>query len=198
MTALRVVLAVALAAALLGAVAPALEDARTTRTERLAARELGRVESAAQTLVREEAPGARRTLRISFPDDSPTAAPLAFVALGGVPGDDVHGEQREAATDTAEGDVLAYRIAGGTLGVRRIDTDLRVVRDGTRIESDSRALVLRGGGTYHLTLRLVRNRGQSSVTVRVRDQSSVAVRIREPPSRGTAPPPPRDKPPPGA
>ena len=143
---LRVVLSVALAAALLATVAPALDDARATRTERLTERELGRVESAALTLAREEEPGARRILRISLPEDSPTTAPLAFVALGGVP-DEV------ASADTADDDLFAYRVAGGRTRVRRIEADLRVVREGETVESDSRALVLRAGGIYRLTLR---------------------------------------------
>lgn len=157
---LRVVLSVALAAALLAAVAPAIEDARTTRTERLTERELGRVETAALTLAREEESGARRILRISLPGDSPTTAQLAFVALGEVP----DGEQK---TDTAESDVFAYRVAGGRTHVCRIGADLRVVREGDIVESDSRALVLRGGGTYRLRLRLVRLDGRPTVLVSV-------------------------------
>ncbi|WP_135827953.1 DUF7311 family protein [Halorussus halobius] len=164
---LRLVLGVALAAALLGAVAPALEDARATRTDRLAARELDRVAAAAESLAREEAPGARRTLDLSLPGDSPTTAPLAFVALGGVPsGETAPVDRRGARTDDERG-VLAYRLAGGPVEVRRVGLDLRAGGDGTRGESDSRALVLRGGGTYHLTLRLVRNRGRPTVAVAV-------------------------------
>lgn len=157
---LRLVLAVALAVALLATAAPALEDARTTRTERLTERELDPVETAALTLAREEEPGARRVLRISLPDDSPTAAPLAFVALGGVPDEVV-------SADTADGDVFAYRVAGGRTRVRRVEADLRVVRDGEPVESDSRALVLRGGGTYRLTLRFVRHGGRPTIAVDV-------------------------------
>lgn len=159
---LRVILAVALAASLLAATAPALEDARAARTERLTARELGRVETAALTLAREEDPGARRTLRISLPGDSPTAASLAFVALGGPP-------DGTGRIDTADGDLFAYRVAGGRRHVRRIGADLRVVSDGELAESDSRALVLRGGETHRVVLRLARIDGRPTVVVTVTD-----------------------------
>jgi hypothetical protein len=169
---LRVVLGVALAVALVAAATPALEDARTDRTERLAERELGRVGTAAESLAREEAPGARRTLTLSLPIDSPTAAPVAYVALGGLPADESAVEEsaveESAVTDTAERDVLAVRVAGGRRHIRRVGVDLRVVRDGTRSTADSRALVLRDGGTHEVTLRLVRLGGHRVVVVSIR------------------------------
>jgi hypothetical protein len=177
-----VVLAVALAAAMLAVVTPALEDARATRTERLAARELGRVEAAAEALAREESPGARRTLSVSLPGESPTAAPLAFVALGGVP-NAKSGENGEM-TDGAGRDLLAYRIAGGSTVVRRIGVDLRVVRDGQRVESDAQPLVLRDGESYRLVLRLVRVRGRPTVVVGVRDSSARRALGKPPPGLG--------------
>jgi len=164
---LRVVLGVALAVALVAAATPALEDARTDRTERLAERELGRVGTAAESLAREEAPGARRTLTLSLPADSPTAAPVAYVALGGLPAG-VSAVEESAVTDTAERDVLAVRVAGGRRHVRRVGVDLRVVRDDTRSTADSRALVLRDGGTHEVTLRLARLGGHRVVVVSIR------------------------------
>lgn len=163
---LRLVLAVALAAALLAVVTPALEDARETRTERMTTRELGRIESAAETLAREESPGARRTLTVSLPGRSPTVAPLAFAALGGIPNRTAAGVTSETA-DTSGRDLLAYRIAGGSTVVRRVGVDMRVVRDGETVAPDSQALVLHGGETYRLTLRLVRVRGRLAVVVGV-------------------------------
>ncbi|WP_276281060.1 DUF7311 family protein [Halorussus caseinilyticus] len=157
---LRVVIAVALAAALVAAVTPALEDARATRTERLTERELGRLERAAATLANEESPGARRTLALSFPAESPTATPLAFVSLGGLPGNE------STAADTAVSDVFAFRVAGDPRRVRRAETDLRVVRDG-RVTTDDRALVLGGGESYTVTLRLVRRGGRRTVIVSI-------------------------------
>ncbi|MFC4449301.1 DUF7311 family protein [Halorussus aquaticus] len=178
----RVVLGVALAVAMVAAVTPALEDARVTRTERLTERELDRVEAAAVTLAREESPGARRTLALSLPGDSPTATPVSFVSLGGLPGN-------TTATDTATHDVLAYRIAGGNRNVRRVETDLRVARarrasggerrrDGDDPSGDdSRALVLRGGEDYEVTLRLVSLDGRRTVTVSVRPSRRTAERV---------------------
>lgn len=164
---LRAVLGIALAVALVAAATPALEDARTDRTERLTERELDRVGTAAATLAREEASGARRTLTLSLPTDSPTGTSLAYVALGGLP-DGASEVGESTATDTAERDVLAFRVAGGRHHVRRVEADLRVVRDGTRSVEDSRPLVLRGGGTYEVTLRLVRLDGRRTVVVSIR------------------------------
>ncbi|NHN58071.1 MULTISPECIES: hypothetical protein [Halorussus] len=157
---LRLVLAAALAVALVAAVTPALDDARATRTERLAGRELDRVGAAAASLAREESPGARRTLDLSLPTGSPTAAPLTFVALGGLP------DGESTASDAAGRDVLAFRVAGGRRHVRRVAVDLRVVRDG-RISEDDRTIVLRSGGSYAVTLRLVRSDGRRIVVVSV-------------------------------
>lgn len=166
---LRAVLGVVLAAALLGVVTPALDDARATRTERLAERELDRVASAAVTLEREEAPGARRTLTVALPGGSPTAAPLAVVALGGLPAEwSANGPATVADAD--DRDVFAFRVAGGRRHVRRVGTDLRVRREG-RIADDERPLVLRGGDTYAVTLRLRRLDGQRVVVVSVREAS---------------------------
>jgi hypothetical protein len=164
---LRVVLGVALAAALLAATTPALDDARATRTERLAERELDRVARAAVTLASEEAPGARRTLTVSLPGDSPTARPLA-VALGGVPdGEEGPAGGGTAVADTAERDVFAVRVAGGRWTVRRVEADLRASKE-DRIVGDDRPLVLRGGETYAVTLRLRRLDGRRVVVVSVR------------------------------
>ncbi|WP_276300570.1 DUF7311 family protein [Halorussus lipolyticus] len=160
---IRVVLGVALAVALVAVTTPALEDARESRSELLAERELGRVEAVIEELAREEAPGARRTLTLSLPGDSPTEASLSFVALGGVPGN-----SSATATDTAEGDLLVFRVAGGPRHVRRVAADLRVVSEDARSAVDSRALVLRGGETYEVTLRVVRSDGRRIVVVSVR------------------------------
>lgn len=194
---LRLVLAVALAAAILVVVTPALEDARTTRTERLTARELGRIRTAAETLAGEESPGARRTLTVSLPGESPTTAPLAFASVGGIPNRSAAGPPSNL-TDTADRDLLAYRVGGGSTGVRsgdstavrtggstairRIGVDLRVVRNDEVAASDSRALVLLGGETYRLTLRLMRIRGRLRVVVGVGDSSGASRRGKPPPN----------------
>lgn len=167
---LRAVLGVALAVALLAVVTPALDDARATRTERLAERELDRVASAAVTLESEEAPGARRTLTLALPGDSPTAARVS-VALGGL-------SSGRSPADTAERDVFAVRVAGDRRLVRRVGTDLRVVREG-RVAGDERAVVLRGGATYAVTLRLRRLDGHRVVVASVRSVSGRGDRTAE-------------------
>jgi hypothetical protein len=162
---LRLVLGVALAVALVAAATPALDDARATRTERLTERELDRVAAAATTLASEDAPGARRTLTVSLPGRSPTAAPLDVVAVGGVPENESAQGRSVRTVDSAERDVLVFQVAGAPRQVRRVGTDLRVVRDGETDQSDAAALVLRGGETYAVTLRLVRLDGWRTVVV---------------------------------
>lgn len=179
---LRTVLAVVLAAALVATANPALESARTTRTERLVAGELDGIETAARSLVREESPAPlgdpapRRTLAVSIPGESPTTAPVEYVALGGRPGK-APAEEPPAA-DTPERDVFGSQVSGGRQRVRRVDFDLRAAvptdggptdgDPGWRIESDGTPIVLRGGETYRLTLRLVRLDGRPTVLATVR------------------------------
>ena len=157
---IRAVLAVSLSAALVAAVAPAIEDARAARTERLVERDLDRIERAAASLVHEDEPGARRTLTVSLPSESPTAAGVEFVAIGGLPADRV-------GADSADSNVLAYRITDGRRHVSRISTDVRTV--GPEADHDDGApLVLSGGETYRLVLRLDRREGASTVRVTAR------------------------------
>lgn len=184
---LRTVLAVALAAALVAAANPALESTRTTRTDHLVAGELDRIETAAQVLAREESPAPlgdpapRRTLTVSIPGESPTSAPVDYVALGGLPGGP--SPEKAPVADTADRDVFAFRVSGGRQRVRRVDFDFRAAipadadpsdensTDGDsrwRVESDAIPIVLRGGATYRLTLRLVRLDGRPTVLATVR------------------------------
>lgn len=171
---LRAVLAVALAAAILAATFPALDSARTTRAETLTATELDRVEATGESLVREEdavaldAAGARRTLSVSVPDASPTSAAVAYVSLGGVPGDE---PLADSVADGNASDLLAYRLAGGDRRVRQVGFDLRVVRNG-RVLGDDRQLVLRGDDR-RLTFRLVRLDGRPTVLVGVGSRPTV-------------------------
>lgn len=154
---LRTVLAVVLAVVIVGIVAPALEDARVTRGESRTEIELARVETAVTELAQEENVGARRSLKLRFPAETVTRAPVAFVAVGGVP------NQRTAA-DTDRSDVLAYRVSGGDMSVVRLPVDLLVLNDGNSA-SDDHALVVRGG-TTRLTLRLLRDGDRPVVAVR--------------------------------
>lgn len=165
---IRLVLAVALAAALLATAAPALDAARTARTERLVAGDLDRIEAAAAELAREESPaepgepGPCRALTLSLPTGSPTAAPVDYVALGGRPDHD-----GSANADARDRDVIASKIDGGRRRVRRVGVELRAAdrTDGEwRVAPDARPLVL-GGGTHRLVLRLVRLDGRPTVLV---------------------------------
>ncbi|WP_132057425.1 DUF7311 family protein [Halorussus amylolyticus] len=169
---LRTVLAVALAVALVAAATSALDSARTARSERLTEAELDRIEAAAESLVSEESPaepgtpGPRRTLTVSLPGESLTTAPVALVALGGIPGGN-------SAADTDERDAFASRIDGGRHRVRRVGFDLRAAvptenNRGWRLAPDDGPLVLRGGETHRVVLRLVRIDGRPTVVASAR------------------------------
>lgn len=156
---LRVVLAAALAVALAAAAAPAVEDARARHSASHVEAELGALAGAARDLAREEpAPrgvAARRVLSVSLPG-GPAAAPVEYVAVGGVPG-------CHAPGDTGGGDVLAYRLAGGPTRARRLPVEVRAVGpDGVR--DDDEPLVLRGDA--RVTLTLVDRDGAAVVLVR--------------------------------
>lgn len=143
---LRTVLAVLLAVALLAVAAPGIEQARADRTAALVEGELTRIAERATGLAAEETGGAapaRRTVSLSLPDGV-AAAPVAYVAIGGVPG-------CGAARDTAHGDVVAYRLEGGEPMVRHLPVDLRVATDRT-VDDDDEPLVLRGDARLRLTL----------------------------------------------
>jgi len=167
---IRTVLSVALAAALTAAVAPALDDARTERTERLVAGELDRVAETAERLAAEESPakpgepGPRRTLTVSLPSGSPTAAPVSRVALGGRPDGSAADPSSRAGTD-ADG-LLVAAVEGGRRQIRRVDVDLRAAESvGGENEADTaRPLVLRAG-SHRLVLRLVSRGGRPVVLV---------------------------------
>lgn len=157
---LRAVLAVVLAVALLGVAMPAVDEARADRTSHLAAGELSRLSERTTGLAATEEVGpdatARRVVSLSVPGAGFTTAPLEYVAVGGVPD---CGRPR----DTAEGDVVAYRLRGGAPQVRHVPVDLRVVTGG-RVRGDEDPLVLRGDA--HLTLSLVSRGGERTVLVR--------------------------------
>ncbi len=147
----RVALAVLLAAALVGASLPVVEDARVRATDEAARGSAHAVADAARDLARESDPvpgtaGARRTVEISVPRRSLARADLAYLVVGGRPGD-------PDPRDTPRSDVVAYRVRGGPERVVRVPVALRVVRNGT-VQPDGTPLVLHGDVrlTLHLTL----------------------------------------------
>lgn len=156
---LRVVLAGVLAAALLAAAMPTIDAARERATAEQAGSTLSRIHERAVGLVRTEEPtadgAARRHLSIALPDRGFARAPVAYLAIGGIP---------DCGTnhDTAAGDVVAYRVKGGPVRVAHVPVDMRVVTDG-RVRDDEDPLVLRGDA--RLTMALVSRNGRPTVLV---------------------------------
>ncbi|WP_435195708.1 DUF7311 family protein [Natronomonas sp. EA1] len=150
---IRLVLAVLLTAALLGASLPAVEEGRGSRTDTLVGAELTRFERVATALRQSNDPvslgdgGARRLVTLRVPGASWTSA-RATVALGGAAG---------------QTDRLGWS-RGGTTRSRRLPVDLRVVADGS-LRPDGTPLEL-GPGRHRLALGLVRVDGRAVVTVR--------------------------------
>ena len=144
---LRAVLAVLLAAALVGVSMGALQDARQTRSDRLAAGEVGALRDAAVGLQQSAAPApraavaARRVVDVAVPTGGFTEAPVAYVAVGGRPGKPVPG-------DDGGSDVVAYRLADGPPRTTRLPVDVRAAGRG----GDDTPLVLRGPARVALSL----------------------------------------------
>ncbi|WP_327052831.1 DUF7311 family protein [Halomicrococcus gelatinilyticus] len=179
----RTVLAVSLALALCTLAFPAVEDARTTRTERAVEGELGRLSRAMHAVTADDPVavderGARRSVTLVIPSASAAGARLEFVAVGGVPDRDRPPDveegppadaRRDARSVDAHGDVLAYRVAGGRTRVERVPFDVRVAAerkgDGWQVRSDDDPLVVRSPGRIRLLLRFVTYRGTPTVLV---------------------------------
>lgn len=132
---IRAVLAVALAAALLGVSLPVVEEAGRAHSDARVANELGRVESAARTLragstATARGPTARRTLTLSLPERTwahPDLARLTVPPPGG----------RESVT---------WRVEGGA------ERDRRLL--GGDVVGPPGGLTLRGGGSRQVVLLL--------------------------------------------
>jgi len=185
----RTVLAVSLALALCALAFPAVEDARTTRTERAVDGELGGLSRAMHAVTADDPVavderGARRSVTVTVPSPSATSARVTFVAIGGVPTRDrppdaeerlpadARGDARSVdahGSADARGDVLAYRVAGGRTHVERVPFDVRVAAekegDGWQVRSDDDPLVVRSPGRIRLRLRFVTYRGTPTVLV---------------------------------
>ena len=157
---LRVVVAIVLAAALLGVAQPAVEDARETAAERAVERELVAVERAVADLRSETAvpygqSGARRVVVLDLPERSFASAGIEYVSFGGLPEDGVGSN------------VLAYHVADRPPDIVRLDADLRVERSRGGVERlVEEPFVLRTGGRHRIALVPVRYDGQRVVVVR--------------------------------
>lgn len=130
----RLVLAIVVAAALLGAAMPVVEDARhdvsATEADR-AAQELADAitqVSRSSDPVPPGVPGAKRVVTVDLPPD-------ATVRVGGAP--------NESEADGPGSDLITYDVGPGTSGRDRVPVDTGVVVDGA-VKSDGEALVLRG------------------------------------------------------
>lgn len=154
---IRAVLAVCLAVALLGVALPAVEDASRDHSAAVADAELTRLRATIADLAATDAAlpadsaGARRLVTLRLPTPDLAAAPVAYLAVGGVPG--------TASDDTSAGGStrLAYRLQGGQPQTISVPVDLRT--------PDGDPLVLRRAGRHRLRVRLLA--ADAGVAVRV-------------------------------
>jgi hypothetical protein len=148
-TAVRTLLTVVVAAALVGASLPAVDDARADRTAARLDAAATRLSEVAAGLVAADDPvpagerGAGRTVVVTLPRAGVADARADYLSIGGVPG--------AAAPST-----VGYRVAAGP--PRRVDA-------GVRFHTGGEPLVLRPG-RHHLRLTLVRT--PDGVGVRIR------------------------------
>lgn len=164
---IRVLLTVLLAAALVGASLPAIEDARAARAARTAERDAATLRAAATELVRESDPvprgigggtgvaGARVSVRVRVPAPTFAGAGLTYLAIGSHPSGSLR-------ADGPESDAVVYRIGDRPPRVLALPVDLRAIRGG-RLRGDAVPLVLRGD--ERLALGYARVDDGSAVTV---------------------------------
>lgn len=155
---IRLVIAVTLATALLGATQPALDDARTVRADELVRGDLEHARNAVESMVATDDPvpvshlAARRVVSIRLPERSAASAPVEYAAI-----------------DPAEsGGAFTYQLADGSKQQLTIDTPVRVAHrtDGElTVRPPSEPLVLRSAGTYRLAFDFVQLNGRPTVLV---------------------------------
>lgn len=145
----RTVLAVVLAAALVGVALQPLDTARRDRASATVTEQVERIERAADTLAATDDPtagaGARRIVSVRVPARHWTNAGVELVAIS--PGTD----DRPAS--------VAWQVRGGRSGSR-------VLSGPTVRIADGEPLVLRTAGTHRLVLGLDGEPGSPVVTVR--------------------------------
>lgn len=164
MTAVRTLLTVVVAAALLGASLPAVDDARTTRTDARLDTTAAHLTAVASDLVATDDPvpddthGASRTVVVTVPSGGFADARAAYLSVGGLP-------------NASQPATVGYRVAGQP--PRRVDSGVRFV-------TGDAPLVL-APGQHTLRLTLVRTFEGPAVRVRVagHDGSRANVQIRE-------------------
>lgn len=155
---IRAVLAVCLAVALLGVAVPAVENASRDHSASVADAELDRLRATLADLAATDdalpahSPGARRLVTLRIPTPDLAAAPLAYLAVGGVP-EAASGESTPEAPDR-----LAYRLRGGEPRTVSVPVDLHTPGEDP--------LVLRSPGRHRVRCELV-----------VADHGGVAVHV---------------------
>jgi hypothetical protein len=133
-----------MAAALLAASLPAIEEARHDRTDARLDATVERIERAVDAIrtaedpTRRDVPGARRPLAVRVPARSWSAAGVAWVAVGGTPVD--------APGPDGNASLVAYRLDGGPTRRRRLP--------GVGLRTPRGAVTLREPGRHRIRLRL--------------------------------------------
>jgi hypothetical protein len=160
---LRVVFAVVLAVAITAAATPAIDQARTARTQSLVRSQVTALDTTVDRLVAFEnavargTPGARRLVTIRLPTDSPGTKRLHEFRIRSL--------RNETHPDAA---VVSWTTAGTERSFRRLIGTEHEVPIRT---SDGSPLVLRDPNHHRLVVRLVRERGTRSVRVGRADPS---------------------------
>lgn len=150
---IRPLLAAAVTAALLATALPAVEDARADRVATSLDADAERMVRAVESLAYGEDPtqslstAPRRTVRVSLPARSWTAADLSYVAVGGRP---------EAKGSRP---VLTYAFSGETETERRLSLPVP-------LRTPDGPVVLREAGTHALSLSLLSRPEGPTVVVR--------------------------------
>lgn len=150
---LRVVVAVALGAALLGASMPAIDTSRVDHAEARVGAEIDGLAGTAERLrARNDpsppgVPGARRTVTLHLPGPSWGSASLDYLSIPGPP----------TGAEMADHTTVAWRVEGGRRVSRRLSVPLVGPGDGLTIE---------GGGSRRIVLELTRREGTPVVLAR--------------------------------
>lgn len=150
---LRVVVAIALAAALLGASMPAVDTARIDHAEARMAAEVDGLAATAERLQERNdpappgVPGARREVRLHLPGPSWGSASLDYLSIPGA----VTGSRGANYTE------VTWRVEGGRRTTRKLPVRLVGPGDGLTVE---------GGGSRQVVLELTRRDEGPAVLVR--------------------------------
>jgi hypothetical protein len=171
-SAVRTLLTVVVAAAILGMSLPAMADARADRTEAELDTAAARVTDAVAALVAREDPvpaterGASRTVTVTIPHAGMADAEVAYFSLGGVP-------------NASAPSIIGYRVAG---------RPPRQIESRHRFLTGPQPLVL-PPGRHHLRLTLVQQSGGARIRVDLPRSSTARTTPDESVDRSTSRPP---------